>query len=391
MLEALYGSPAVKQLLIVLEGRAPTALIASVITSLKLCRLELHCNVMDHACPLEELSAHHISSSTVQSLDTLCHSPHHDEVLMSYVPKFPNLQEVTVNNQSPSNDDNDIDLYNCLEKMTSVRIKYATHGLDLAVRLVHRITCLHMALHRPLTADQLICLQACSAIQDLSVQVERGTEDALRSLLGCLQNLAALELSFAKPRYLYRQNHGCVASTPFVNEVSLIAALSIKNAPRLRQLQFVDSVISVDGMTKILSSMGSRLTLFTVPILYQNERPLQRLALVLQALITHCPNLESFSCREYPMAATRGRFGDNVKDDTQRVQVLLQKLRMRVPSLRCEFLEKAIELLDKDPYGEPFVTPSQSQEIDSEDAKGPFTDYSSTDPDWSDTDNEFAG
>lgn len=383
MLTALQDSPTVQELLVRIEGLAPTSLLRCVIQSLGLHRLELECHQSTIECPIQDL---HFTSSilssyhehapfalhppnhtwcrNLRSLRINCSAPQHPDYLADYIPLFPNLVEVTVGNVGRSFQE----AYplQFLQRLTSVRIIHARRGFGLALNLAHRVTALHFC-QRALSSSDLSQLSACPNICDLRVNVFYGTDDALRNMLTTLRKLTILELCWEKPRRPRTYRLGRILRRPHtefsLSDGFLSTALTKDTTPNLKELQLI-GVMSNEELSNILRNMGHKLTAFVVSVCKQGEKPLGRAAHVLASLALNCPELRVFKTFD-DLGSLREHDNPDLCNDARQVLASLRLLQQRAPHLNAEAFERSVRslIIQNNSY-QPVITPVQSQDID---------------------------
>lgn len=384
MLLALRDSTAVQELLVRIEGRAPTCLLRSVIQSLRLRSLQLECYQSTVDCPIQEIfltnsvsSSHYWSQpvhhdvsewnwfNSLQSLCMSCSSPHHPDYLATLIPLFPNLTQVTIGATGRAiQEEYPLDI---LHRLSSVRIINARRDFQLALDLTYRVTAFRSC-QTNFTAPDLDQLSACRNIRDLALHVVYGAEKALKSLISQLEHLQVLNLRWELPRSNSNgpsnTHSGERRARYSLSSGILSSAIEEKAAPNLKELGLGDVVIFCEELHSIIRNMGRRLNVFRISVFGQPDSPLDRTASILNFLISHCPQLRLFNTAD-DLSNLRRRDDEELGHRAQLVLRLLERLQQRAPFLNAESFKTSVRLLiDQHQFQQPYITPTNSQNIE---------------------------
>lgn len=231
----------------------------------------------------------------------------------------------------------------------------APNALHIGTKLGRRVTVIHNLRRLFVGHADIERLSVCANLTSLFLLIEVGVEESLAAAMLKLPKLRFLGLVWTTITATY--------PTPFPGTVLKM----IQSAPQLVEVKLGPLRICSEEVKAILEHMGSRLKIVGLPMLGQDEPPLERLQTMLCTILQHNKALKLFRTTDEHrfLEGLANNLTKLPKEATmrglRRTLVLLGRLKQTVPLVDVSILEsvlvKGVELLRmfKHPRGEHFA------------------------------------
>lgn len=336
-LQAIAHSQSLRLLRICVQGGANTDLLLGTLRTLRLTELQLWCTEKSmRRCPIREMSLvvdqPHAIAAACDGLTALRMHCYHGDPIWELLPTFPTLRKVIVESKVPET------VLPLLRRLESVQIIGANGTLALARQLGSVVTLLVTSEHVDAEAFSELA-ESCPRLSDIEFIVAEGVEEALFEAAQWMSGLRSLKLRWAEPSEWGPRGHKWNVAK-FCGMNSWVMRRAVGLMPELDSLDLLYVRVEMEQLEAMLKKTGRRLKHFGTSIADQEEPPLERLSLLLNAVIAYNPELESLNL-------------DSVRTDQMAMLGIMQhenatvRARQRVMlSTSLKLLKRAAPLLD---------------------------------------------
>lgn len=363
VLRVVAMSTSVRELKISIYGLAPLHLLQRTLASLgkdkHLTSLELECAVVcKSVCPFNRITQNNPLPEALQEcspklsvLKTMCiYHSHHETPIWRALVLLPTLSEVTVVSYPPEF------VLGKLRSIRSVRICSVPNGFQLAMELGRNVISLQSS--QGLSAAEVAALSKCPRLLQLDIDVKKGAEASLLTLLQSATSLRSLKLKWPRAQewiaLKYRWN-----GFWFCNANGNAILRAVQLAPDLVELDLRYVRIPPVELENILLGIGPRLKHYGTSIWDQDEAPFDHLETLIRMLTRYCSGLRSFAVSE-SIGQERELFEtvyiaeeplERRKQRESRLQYALRVLKRTAPMVHTQELETFISSMKADNWG----------------------------------------
>lgn len=288
-LHAIAHSQSLRLLRICVQGGTNTDLLLGTLRTLRLTELQLWCTEKSmRRCPIREMSLMvdqpNAIAAACDGLTALRMHCYHGDPIWDLLPTFSTLRKVIVESKVPET------VLPLLRRLESVQIIGANGTLALARQLGAVVTMLVTSEHVDATAFSDLA-QSCPRLSDIEFIVAEGVEEALFAAAQQMGGLRSLKLRWAEPSQWGPRGHKWNVAK-FCGMDSWATRRAVGLMPELDSLDLLFVRVEMEQLEAILRKTGKRLKHFGTSIADQDEPPLERCTLVLNAVIAYNPELE---------------------------------------------------------------------------------------------------